>query len=91
MCGARINTLPLLARSLCSALGLCLLRPRLRLASVELHASSTTALSSLSGPPPLAAIYIYSVPLASAACMELPPGRDKASFAGVRCGGGLAC
>jgi hypothetical protein len=35
--------------------------------------------------------YIYSVPLASAACMELPPGRDKASFAGVRCGGGLAC
>lgn len=36
---------------------LCLLRPRLRLASVELHASSTTALSSLSGPPPLAAIY----------------------------------
>jgi hypothetical protein len=57
MCGARINTLPLLARSLCSALCLCLLRPRLRLASVELHASSTTALSSLSGPPPLAAIY----------------------------------
>ena len=56
--------------------------PRLRLAPVELHASS----SALSGPPLASRLAAYTAPRICS--VELPPGRDKASFAGVWCDAG---
>jgi len=89
-CSLRFHLLMLLLPSTSVDLPPCL--PRFRLAPVELHASSSAlqdcsticGVDSLTCCPPLASrLAACTVPRICS--VELPPGRDKASVAGVWC------